>query len=253
MHRKFGRKIGWTLKCRLRCWTHTLQNWLRRFWRHFASNSKKMINCIQLKEIARFVPEIPVEYFQILKEGKILGRRQRWVSALRSCVGCETWRDWLGTFWRCLRDCSNARVQRCGHETVEVDLGRHRQVCGPYSQENSIETLCVRAYKTKKQGKIQRALPASQLFSAMPPLGAVKVLLSIMMFCEFVEQREYIEVETLRHQQSTFPRNRPETHLCPSSSGRDTWRRQKLAEWSRACVELRMLPTSGNLTLTTWT
>ena len=28
--------------------------------------------------------------------------------------------------------------------------------------------LCAREYKTKKQGKIQRAPPASQLFSAMP-------------------------------------------------------------------------------------
>ena len=36
-------------------------------------------------------------------------------------------------------------------------------------------------YKTKKHGKVQRALPASQLFSAMPPLEAVKVLVSIMM------------------------------------------------------------------------
>ena len=34
--------------------------------------------------------------------------------------------------------------------------------------------LCAREYKTKKQGKIQRALPASQLFSATPPLEAVK-------------------------------------------------------------------------------
>ena len=41
--------------------------------------------------------------------------------------------------------------------------------------------LCAREYKTRKQGKIQRALPASQLFSAMPPLEAVKVLVSIMM------------------------------------------------------------------------
>ena len=32
----------------------------------------------------------------------------------------------------------------------------------------------------KKQGKIQRALPASRLFSALPPLEAVKVLVSIM-------------------------------------------------------------------------
>ena len=41
--------------------------------------------------------------------------------------------------------------------------------------------LCAREYKTKKQGKIQRALPASQLFSAMLPLEAAKVLVSIMM------------------------------------------------------------------------
>ena len=41
--------------------------------------------------------------------------------------------------------------------------------------------LCAREYKTKKKGNIQRALPASQLFSAMPPLEAVKVLVSIMM------------------------------------------------------------------------
>ena len=41
--------------------------------------------------------------------------------------------------------------------------------------------LCAREYKTKMQDKIQRALPTSQLFSAMPPLEAVKVLVSIMM------------------------------------------------------------------------
>ena len=41
--------------------------------------------------------------------------------------------------------------------------------------------LCSREYKTKKQGKIQRASPASQLFSALPPLEAVIVLVSIMM------------------------------------------------------------------------
>ena len=40
---------------------------------------------------------------------------------------------------------------------------------------------CAMEYKTKKQGQIQRALPASQLLSAMPPLEAVKALVSIMM------------------------------------------------------------------------
>ena len=78
--------------------------------------------------------------------------------------------------------------------------------------------LCAREYKTKKQGKIQRALLASQLFSAMPLLEAVKVLVSIMMSVGLSnKQRETIEVETRRHQQSTFPRNSPETHLHQTS------------------------------------
>ena len=41
--------------------------------------------------------------------------------------------------------------------------------------------LCIRKYKTKRQDKIQRALLASQLFFAMPPLEVVLVLVSIMM------------------------------------------------------------------------
>ena len=56
--------------------------------------------------------------------------------------------------------------------------------------------LCVREHKTKKQGKIQRALPASQLFSAMPPLEAVKVLVSIMMLVSLSNKRKPLK---LRH------------------------------------------------------
>ena len=56
--------------------------------------------------------------------------------------------------------------------------------------------LCAREYITKKQGKIQRALPASQLFSAMPPLEAVKVLVSIMMSVSLSNKGKPL---TLRH------------------------------------------------------
>ena len=49
------------------------------------------------------------------------------------------------------------------------------------TRKNIRSNLCAREYKTKKQGKIQRAPPASRLFSAMPPLEDVKVLVSIMM------------------------------------------------------------------------
>ena len=41
--------------------------------------------------------------------------------------------------------------------------------------------LCATEYKTRKQGKIQRALPVSQLFSAMLPLEAVTASVSTMM------------------------------------------------------------------------
>ena len=71
--------------------------------------------------------------------------------------------------------------------------------------------LCAREYKTKKQGKIQRALPASQLFSAMPPFEAVKVLVSIISSVSLVKKGETIEVDTLRHLQSTFAGNSRET------------------------------------------
>ena len=89
--------------------------------------------------------------------------------------------------------------------------------------------LCAREYKTKKQGKIQRALPASQLFCATPPLEAVKVLVSNHDVGEFVEQRETIEVETLRHQPSTYPRNSPETHLLRARVEMRQYRRKSPA------------------------
>ena len=76
-------------------------------------------------------------------------------------------------------NCCNARVQGCRHEMglIWVDIDK--------SVDPALKKIrsrpCAKEYKTKKQGKIQRAPPASQLFSAMPPLEAVTVLVSIMM------------------------------------------------------------------------
>ena len=53
--------------------------------------------------------------------------------------------------------------------------------------------LCAREYKTKKQGKIQRALPAFQWFSATPPLEAVKVRVSILMSVSLSNRGNIIE------------------------------------------------------------
>ena len=143
MPRKFGREIGWILRCRLRCWTRTLQNWLQRFWRHFVNKAKKTTNWMQLKRSQDQCQKFLLSTIRSWKR-KILGWCKQWVSARRSCVGCETWRDRLGAFRRCLQDCSNARVQGCGHETVGLDLGGHRQVCGSNTQENSVEVVCKR-------------------------------------------------------------------------------------------------------------
>eukprot|EP00971_Amphidinium_carterae_P097010 1920458-Amphidinium_carterae.1 len=40
--------------------------------------------------------------------------------------------------------------------------------------------LCVREYKTRVGGKVKRVLPDAQLFSAMPPLEALKLLCSLL-------------------------------------------------------------------------
>ena len=56
--------------------------------------------------------------------------------------------------------------------------------------------LCAKEYKTKKQGQFLRIVPASQLFSAMPLLKVVKVLVSIMMSVSRSNKRKPLK---LRH------------------------------------------------------
>ena len=72
-------------------------------------------------------------------------------------------------------DCVDVEQKLLDHIWVNTD----RSVDPAHKKIQS--RLCARENKTKKQGKIQRALPASQLFSAVPPLEAVKALVSIMM------------------------------------------------------------------------
>ena len=88
--------------------------------------------------------------------------------------------DWVHSEGVCetvpMRECKDA-----GMKPLDLIWGGHRQVCGSLKKKKIRSRLCAREYKAKKQGKIQRALPTSQLFSAMPHLEAVKVLVSIMM------------------------------------------------------------------------
>ena len=111
-------------------------------------------------------------------------------------------------------------------------MGGHTQVRGPSMQENSIKVVV-------KQSKIQRALPASQLFSAMPPLEAVTVLVSIMMSVSWSNKRKSLKMRhydiNRTHFQGTAQRiiyvRLPAEKIVRSVAT------TKLADLSRACME----------------
>ena len=144
-----------------------------------------------VEEIAVPVPEIPLEYDQILIEGGKFGDdvnggylpEDLVLAAKREEI------DWVhseGVYEILpMQECRDAGMKPLDLIWVDTDKS-----VDP-TRKKIRSRLCAREYKTKKLGKIQRALPASQLFSAMPPLEAVN---------EFVEQMEPLEVETLRHQ-----------------------------------------------------
>ena len=85
--------------------------------------------------------------------------------------------------------------------------------------------LWARGYKTKKQGKIQRARPACQLFSAMALLEAVKVLVSIMMSVSLSNKRKPLN---LKHYDISRAHFQGTTHLHPTSrrGSSEVWRGQ---------------------------
>ena len=136
-------ETGGILRCRLRCWTRILQDWLSRFLKALREQLKENDQFNVVKEFAGPVLEIPLEYDQILKGGRFWDDVNGGYLP-EDLVVSEMWRDWLGTFRRCLRDCSNAKVKGCRHETVRPRLGGHRQVCGSNMQVNSIEVVCKR-------------------------------------------------------------------------------------------------------------
>ena len=117
---------------------------------------------------------------------RILGRCQWRIS---SCWLPEVKRDCNGTFCKCLRNCP--KMQECKDASTKlVDLiWVHTDESVDPAYKNMRARLCAREYKTKRQGKVQRALLASQLFSPMPPHEAVKVLVSNHDVCRLVEQR----------------------------------------------------------------
>ena len=181
-----------------------------------------------MRKIAGPVPDIPLEYVQILKEGGkfwddvnggyvpedlVLAARREEIDWVHSQGVYEIVP---------VQECKDAGMKPFDLVWVDTDTS-----VDP-TRKKIRSRLRAREHNTKKQGKIRRAPAAAQLFSAMPPLEALKVLVSIMMSVSLSE--------TLRHQQSTFPRNSPETHLHWTfrRGSAEVCRRQKLADRSRA-------------------
>ena len=128
-----------------------------------------------VEENARPVPEIPLEYDQLLKEGErcwddVTGGylpEDLVLAAGREEIG---WVQSEGVYEIVpVQECRDVGMKPLDLMSVDPTRKKIRS------------RLCAREYKTKKQGKIQPALPASQLCFATSPLEAVKLLVSIMM------------------------------------------------------------------------
>ena len=133
------------------------------------------------EEIAGPLPEIPLEYDQSLKEGRRLwdGVNGEYLPEDLELAARREETDWVhseGVYeFVPMHECRDAGMKPLDLIWVDTDKS-----VDP-THEKIRSRLCAREYKTKKQCKIQRALPASRLFSAMPPLEAKKVLVSMMM------------------------------------------------------------------------
>ena len=116
-----------------------------------------------------------------------------------------------------MQECKDASMRPLDLIWVDTDKS-----VDPTCQKNR-SRLCARKYQTKKQGEIQRDLPASQLFSSMPPLQAVKVLVSIMMSVSLSNKGKPLK---LRHYDN-ISKEQPRESFTSKLPGED---RQKYGE-----------------------
>ena len=134
-----------------------------------------------VEEISGPVPEIPLEYGEILKAGGgfwddvgggylpedlVLAARREEIEWVHSEGVHEVFP---------MQECLGS-----GQKLLDLTFVDTDQSFDPFPRKMRSK-LCAIEYKTKKQGKIPRASPASQLFSAVPPLESVKASVSIMM------------------------------------------------------------------------
>ena len=204
-----------------------------------------------MEEIAGPAPQIPLEYDQNLKGGG-----KCWddvnggylpgglvLAAKREEI------DWVhseGVYEIIpMQECRDAGMKPLDLVWVDTDKS-----VDP-TRKKIRSRLCAREYKTKKQGKIQRALPASQLFSAMPPLEAVKVLVSIMMSVSWSNKGKPMKFRhyhiSRAHFQGTAQRL---IYIKLPAADRQKYGDDKVGRVVKSiyiCTELETLPTSANL------
>ena len=121
-----------------------------------------------------------------------------------------------------MQECRDAGMKPLDLIWVDTDK------CVDPTRKKIRSRLCAREYKTKKQGKNQRALPASQNFSAMPPLEAVKVLVSIMMSVSLSEKGKPLKLRHYDISSVLFQGTpqRPYLYQTSCRGSSEVWRRQ---------------------------
>ena len=105
-------------------------------------------------------------------------------------------------------------------------MGGHRQVCGSSAQEISIEIVCKRIQDEEAMSDFKNFTRFSIVLCNAISGRCEGVCLKYDVG-ESVKQRETIEVEILRNQQRTSPRNSSETHLHPTSRIRSSEMRRR--------------------------
>ena len=141
-------------------------------------------------------------------------------------------------------DLSDAKCKDAGMKLLDL-IWVNTQVCGPRSQKHSSEIVCQGIQDQEARQHLKRLICCSVVLCE-----AAKVRVSIMTSVGWSSQGFPVEVETPPHQQKAFPRNSPETHIWILLSNIDRKMvRTKLTDSSSACTQIKMLLTSGNLTM----
>ena len=146
----------------------------------------------------------------------------------------------MGTFRRCLQSRSNARVKDASKKLLDlmwVDTDKSAEPAHKIIRSR----LCAREYETKKQSYIQRASVASQLFTAMPPLEAAKVHVSIMMSVGWSSKSKLLKLRDTTTATEHISKERPRDSDVFVSQKKIDWStvNTKLASLSRSCTELK--------------